>query len=247
MFSFFKKTKNEHKNAFAFLVADIHNHILPGIDDGSPDVETSLMLMEGLLELGFKKIVSTPHILADVHPNTRETIEHAYNQLISNQDLSILPPNFTFAAEYMVDYQFEENIKTKSFLSFRKEKYVLIEMSYLVESPNIRQVIFSLLTNGYQPILAHPERYGFYHHNISMYEGLFDAGCELQLNLLSLAGNYGRKVQSVSEKLIEKGFYNWVGTDLHHSGHLTMLQNMATNVKIRRKIEKIKELKNTLL
>lgn len=244
MFSFFRKKQKINPDAFAYIGTDMHNHILPGIDDGSPDTETSLILIQGLLDLGISKIISTPHILSDLHPNSLETIEDAYNELTALPELPIQKNSFGFAAEYMVDYDFETKIQTEDLLSFGKEKYILIEMSYLVESPNIKQVIFNLLTKGYQPILAHPERYSYYHHRLSTYEEYVDAGAQLQLNLLSLSGHYGGSVQSTAEKLINMGQYNWVGTDMHHIAHLQMLQLMSANNKVLRKLEKIQQLKN---
>jgi protein-tyrosine phosphatase len=247
MFSLFKKKQYSPNNALNFIGADMHNHILPGIDDGSPDVETSLELINGLIELGISKIISTPHILADLYPNTPETIQNAYHELIKQPGFPLQKDKFGFAAEYMVDYDFEEKKLNNELLCFGEEKYILIEMSYLVESPNIREVIFKLLTKGYQPILAHPERYSFYHHRLTTYEELVDAGVQLQLNLLSLSGHYGGQIKSVGEKLIDMGLYQWVGTDMHHTTHLGMLRQLASNKKILARLEKIKDLKNAKL
>jgi protein-tyrosine phosphatase len=247
MFSFFRKKQIINSDAFAFIGTDMHNHILPGIDDGSPDEETSKILIQGLLDLGFSKIISTPHILADLHPNTPETIEEAYNRILQLPDLPLKSNHFGYAAEYMIDYDFEEIIQKENLLFFGNERNILIEMSYLVESPNIRQVIFNLLTKGYQPILAHPERYSYYHHRLSTYEELVDAGAQLQMNLLSLTGHYGGKVQSTAERLIHMGLYGWVGTDMHHIAHLSMLQQMAANKKVLKTLEKIRNLKNPTL
>jgi protein-tyrosine phosphatase len=244
MFSIFSKKRQFYKDRFSFISIDIHNHILPGIDDGSEDEATSLLLLNGLLELGIKKVVSTPHIISALYPNNFETISLSYKKIMDLPDFPLEKSDFKFAAEYMVDYEFEDKIQHEPILSFGADKYVLLEMSYLVESPNFRNVLFFLLTKGFQPILAHPERYGFYHHKIDYYEQLVDAGCQLQLNLLSLAGHYGKQVQTISEKLLKANLYTWVGTDMHHTTHLSMLQQMASNDKLIRKLELIKDLKN---
>lgn len=221
----------------------MHNHILPGIDDGSPDCTVSKQLLEGLLELGYNRFVFTPHIIPDVHPNTPQTIAAAYNTLLDAlRFLQDMPT--TFAAEYMVEYSFGQMMKAQKPLCFGKDKYVLIEMSYLVESMNIKEAIFELITSGYQPILAHPERYSYYHHSFSTYEELVDAGCMLQVNLLSLTGAYGPRVQAAGEKLIKKNLVNWLGTDMHHIGHLEMLKQMAENKKVLKMLEAIPHLKN---
>lgn len=220
----------------------MHNHLLPGIDDGSPDTATSLRLIEGLLNLGYEKFYSTPHVLGEVHPNTPATIAAAASQLQAALNAEGVPLA-GFAAEYMIDYEAEERMLQGEVLTL-PGGYVLIEMSYAVESPNIREMIFQLQTKGYKPILAHPERYPYYYGRADQYELLFDAGADLQINLLSLGGYYGKAAQNVAEKLIEQGLISWLGTDLHHDRHLAALQQLAGNKKALRLIEKIKRLKN---
>lgn len=247
MFSFFQRKKIDYINALSFLKADMHNHLLPGIDDGSPNVDSSLVLAEGMHELGFTNLTFTPHILSDVHPNNQHTIQHAFERLKPEISQQFPASSVHFAAEYMLDFLFEDILAKGEILSFGKEKYVLIEMSYLVESPNLRQMIFSLLTSGYQPILAHPERYNYLHQRFSFYETLVDAGCELQLNLLSLGGFYGPNVVKTAEKLIKNGLISWVGTDMHHTGHLDALRHLVTKKKFRQQLDLIKNIKNPSL
>lgn len=244
MFSIFTRKNPTFKDALGFIGSDMHNHILPGIDDGSPDTETSMILTDGLFDLGYKNIICTPHILSDLHPNTPATISESFENLLPIYAEKYKPESIGYAAEYMVDYDFEVIVQNGNLLTFGKEKYILIEMSYLVESPNLKNMIFNLLTTGYQPILAHPERYSFFHHKISIYEDLLDAGCDLQVNLLSLSGHYGGKVKSIAEKLIENGWINWLGTDMHHVNHLESLRQLARNKSILKKLSKIKGLKN---
>jgi tyrosine-protein phosphatase YwqE len=147
----------------------------------------------------------------------------------------------------MVDFDFEELVSSGKILAFGIQKNILIEMSYLVESPNLKSIIFTLLTKGYQPILAHPERYNFLHHKFSFYEELVDAGCALQINLLSLMGNYGPGVKKTAEKLIQKNLVGWVGTDTHHIGHIDSLKKLAKNKSIIKTLCKIKDLQNAEL
>lgn len=225
----------------------MHNHILPGLDDGSPDVETSLQLTEGLLELGYQKIISTPHILSDLYPNNPVTIAAAHKILIPEVRKLHEGYESKFAAEYMIDFEFEDLLRKREILSFGNDKYVLIEMSYLMESPNLRNVIFGLLTTGYLPVLAHPERYGYLHYKFSDYELIRDAGCDLQVNILSLIGYYGGDSQKIAEKLIDQGLISWVGTDMHHHNHLNALRKLATNKRALKYLAKIKNLKNPVL
>ena len=245
MFSFFKRSPRVSKN-LSFIGADMHNHLLPGIDDGSPDVETSLFLMERMMELGYKKFISTPHVILEVHPNNKETISNAWQQLKTGIAEKGLDVTVEYAAEYMLNFDFDNLLKEGKVLSFGN-KNVLIEMSYAVESPNLKEAIFILQTRGYRPILAHPERYPYMFHNLNLYEHLQDSGCELQVNLLSLIGYYGKPIKTVAEKLIDRGLISWVGTDLHHDRHLAALTDLASNTRALKYIDKIVNLRNPSL
>ena len=184
MFSFFRKKQVTTNASLAFIGTDMHNHLLPGIDDGSPNLETSLRLMEGLMEVGYDRFFCTPHVLGEVHPNTPETIGTAFQKLQTAAIEKKLPVTLGFSAEYMTDYDVEDIINSGNLVAL-PDNYILIEMSYAVESPNIKDVIFQLQTKGYKPILAHPERYPYYFSRFSSYESFLDAGADLQINILS--------------------------------------------------------------
>jgi protein-tyrosine phosphatase len=245
MFSFFKRSP-KIQSSFSSVGADMHNHLLPGIDDGSPDVETSLLLVEKMMELGFRKFICTPHIILEVHPNNKETISNAWQQFSDGLQKQGLDVPVEYAAEYMLNFDFDNLLKDGNILPFGK-KQVLIEMSYAVESPNLKEAIFNLQTKGFRPILAHPERYPYFFHKVNYYEELMDCGCDLQINLLSLTGYYGKPIKSMAEKLIDKGWISWVGTDLHHERHLGALMQLSTDTKALRYIDKIKNLRNPSL
>ena len=245
MFSFFRR-KRQPARSLEFIGYDMHNHLLPGIDDGSPDVETSLQLIEGMMEVGYSKFISTPHVILEVHPNDKESISAAHSKFTSALQEKGLNVPVQYAAEYMLNFDFDNLLAENQVLPFGN-KQVLIEMSYAVESPNIKEAIFELQTKGYKPILAHPERYPFYFHRVQYYEELVDAGCDLQVNMLSLTGYYGKPIKNMAEKLIDKGWISWVGTDVHHFRHLGALMQLATDSKVLKYIDKIKNLKNPSL
>lgn len=246
MFSFFRKKQEVVNASLAFIGTDMHNHLLPGIDDGSPNVETSLRLMQGLIDVGYDRFFCTPHVLGEVHPNTPVSIENAFQQLQSAVTEENFPVTLGYSAEYMTDYEVEDIINSGKLVSL-PDNYVLIEMSYAVESPNIKEVIFLLQTKGYKPILAHPERYPYYFSRFDSYESFLDAGADLQINILSLSGYYGKDTKKIAEKLLQADFINWVGTDLHHDRHLAAIKQLASSSKIVKQLEKIKHLKNRQL
>ncbi len=216
----------------AFLEVDMHNHILPGIDDGSQSVEQSIGLLKGLGRMGFEKFICTPHIMEGVHPNTIHTIETAKDKLITS--IKNLPntPGIYHAAEHMIDDGLAKLIDTNE-LCVMPGDYVLIEMSYLQESKALFQTILDIQNLGYQPILAHPERYNYYHYNFNMYKQIKDAGCLLQLNLLSISRYYGVEAKSAALTMIKSGMYDFVGTDVHHERHLAALEDVVAKYPVR--------------
>jgi protein-tyrosine phosphatase len=224
MFSIFKKKKAVVTDV-SWLGVDIHSHLLPGIDDGSKNLDESLAYITRLHDLGFSKLICTPHIFTELYPNTPETISPALKLVQDSLEAAQIDIEVSAAAEYMVD----ENFKISDNLMCLPEKHILIEMSYLNESPNIEQVIFDLQIKGYVVILAHPERYNFYHQAPGAYKRFKDMGCLFQLNLLSVVGYYGKGVKHASEYLIQKDLYDLAGTDLHHEKHLSVLDSAVKN------------------
>jgi protein-tyrosine phosphatase len=209
---------------FAFLQADMHSHLLFGIDDGSRNIEETIFFIEALKKLGYSTFIMTPHILSDLYPNSKGTIQPVFNQVKSN----FPETNLQYAAEYMIDSDFDMAVETADLLTFHNN-YVLVEMSYLGESKNFRDIIFKLRVKGFQPVLAHPERYGYWHRNYKKYEEAKDLGCMLQLNILSVIGYYGPAVRDTAFKLLSDHFYDFAGTDLHHEKHLNAMKDMCTS------------------
>lgn len=193
---------------------DIHSHLLPGIDDGSKNIEQTVALMAELSELGMTKFVTTPHILHQVYENTPESIlaklEETKQQLPLNYHLRA-------AAEYMMDSNFLTLLKSP--LLTLKDNVVLVEMSYLNPPMQLYDFIFDIQIAGYIPLLAHPERYSFYHGKFSEFQKLKNSGCKFQLNLLSCTGYYGKSVLECAKKLLAAGMIDFTGSDVHHRQH----------------------------
>lgn len=199
---------------------DIHSHFLPGIDDGSPDVETSINLLSQAQNMGFKKFYCTPHVIHGVWDNDYQTISNATELLKKS-----LPKEFplSFAAEYMIEHDFMKIIQTEKILNL-KDEYILVEFSYRDYTQIAEQVIFNLQIKGYKPILAHPERYMYFYDDYSILENFKNLGCLFQMNLLSLTDYYGEGITKHLEKLIDKGLYDFVGSDIHAQRHIDSFQ-----------------------
>jgi tyrosine-protein phosphatase YwqE len=224
---FFSKKKSSSVD-LSWLQADMHSHLLPGIDDGSPDMSTSLQLIRGLKELGYKKIITTPHVLWEIYPNTRETIVNKQQEVQKEIEAAGIDIEFKAAAEYFIDDHFAGQLKNKVPLLTISANLVLVEFSMVNMPMDLQEVLFEMQLQNYQPILAHPERYSFLLRKKEVFDELKNAGCLFQLNLLSLSGHYGEGIQQIAESLLKKGYYDYAGTDLHHHRHLSLLQNLPS-------------------
>ncbi|WP_435354455.1 tyrosine-protein phosphatase [Emticicia sp. SJ17W-69] len=244
MLSFLKKAPKE---TFADLLkVDIHSHLIPGIDDGSPDMETSLHFLGKLSELGYKKVITTPHIMTDFHPNDSKTILSGLTALKSELKAKGINIEVEAAAEYFLDTTFEKLLAEGDILSFGAKKYVLVEMSFIQSTPNFEEIIFNLLTKGYTPILAHPERYTYWQENSRVFRHIQDLGCLMQVNIPSLLGYYGKPVKNLAIQMIKSGYIDFLGTDLHHIRHLDLFIEGKHNSEINALVKKY-DFKNHLL
>ena len=230
MFSLFKKQISD-KPIGHQLKTDMHSHLLPGIDDGAPDIETSLKLVKGLAGLGYKRLITTPHIMNEMYPNTPDNILSLRNELQYAVEAEGLDVEIKAAAEYYVDEFFEELLTSESLLTIHDQQ-VLVEQSMMQEYPRFKEVIYELRLKGYTPVIAHPERYVYYNERLHEYEWFRDAGCLLQVNLLSLQGYYGKMEKRLAEYLYNANMIDLYGTDCHHERHLARLSSFNTEAVV---------------
>lgn len=242
MFDFLFKKKAPEKLCFH---TDVHAHFLPGIDDGSKNPETSVKLLEGLMNIGIENFVATPHITHEVFPNNRETISAAYNVLQEELRKNGLNPNIHFSAEYRIDETFDTHRERGELIPFPKN-YLLIENSFIQPYMGIKELVFDLQLKGFKPILAHPERYSYYHKDRYQYESIHAQGCLYQVNLLSFSGCYGKEIKEASLWLLEKGLVDFIGTDTHHLTHLELMNKFMQTKDYRKLASKAKLLNDTL-
>lgn len=198
---------------------DMHSHLLPGIDDGARNFADTLRLTQALQGFGISECITTPHIIQHVWDNTHDQIlEKAATTIQQLHDSQCNIP-FRAAAEYLMDDAFVKLFQSGNLLTL-KDNYVLVEMSYINAPIQLYTILFDLQVAGYIPVLAHPERYLFYHNNFNEYLKLKRAGCLFQLNLLSVVGYYGNEIAKIAEQLLQKGMYTYAGSDVHHDNHI---------------------------
>ncbi len=245
MFNFFSKPKAS-KADFSQLGVDMHSHLLPGIDDGSPDMDTTLQLIKGMMDLGYRKFITTPHIMWDMYRNSRDIILEKLDQVREAAAKEGLQAEINAAAEYFLDDHVAELLRNNEPLLTVSGNLVLTEFSMAYPSHSLKDILFEMQMQGYQPIIAHPERYLYLDKNKDFYEELKDIGCLFQLNILSCGGYYGKSAQELAGYLLKKGYYDLVGTDLHSFRHLDGLQNPALAAPLQKLLDGGK-LKNTEL
>jgi tyrosine-protein phosphatase YwqE len=241
----FKKQPKLEPIDYSILKTDLHSHLIPGIDDGSKSVDDSIEMLNRFSQLGFKKVITTPHVMSDFYKNTPEIILDGLEIVREAIKENNIPIEIEAAAEYYLDFHLDELTEKKNILTFG-DNHVLFELSFTAEPTRIKETIFNFITEGYKPILAHVERYPFYFNEWKTIEDLVDRGTLLQLNLNSLSGQYGPQVKKMGEQLIDKDMINVVGSDCHHIGHLNLLESLRTNPHVHKIVNKPNLLNKTL-
>ena len=218
MLSWFSKKKEEELALldFSVLKTDIHSHLIPGIDDGSPDMDTTINLIQEMQKLGFSKVITSPHVMSDFYKNSSETILKGLAAVRAELKMQNIKMEVDAVAEYYLDYDFEQKIGQQKLLTFGAN-YLLVELSFVEAPKTLLDIIFKLQLEGYKVVLAHPERY----HYLEMkdYKDLVSRGVFLQINWLSLIDYYSPKIKNKTEDLISANMVSFVGTDCHNKHH----------------------------
>jgi protein-tyrosine phosphatase len=238
-------TKKEKTTSVYPIEIDIHSHLLPGLDDGVDTLSHSLNIISRFISLGYKKIITTPHIMAGIYNNTPAIILSKLDELKEAVKQNNLNIEIEASAEYFLDDNFLRLLdENKNLLPFG-ENYLLIETGFLSEPIFLKEAIFQICSLGYKPVIAHPERYLYIQNNFKVAEDLYERGVYFQLNLNSLCGHYSKAAKTVAKKLIEQKMITFAGTDCHHINHVEVLHN-SINDKLFKKLLDL-DLKNNSL
>jgi len=225
------------------LIVDIHSHLIPTIDDGSKSMYNSIELILALKELGYKKIITTPHT-SDMFPNTTNIILNGYKALIKELNKRDIDIDIDVASEYYADEYFEKLLESRDILSFGDKNYLLFELSYFTPPHDLGDLVYEIKRKGYTPVLAHPERY-FYLYD--RYRDIKDMGVLFQLNISSTSEFYNKEIQKVSEELINNSMVDFLGSDTHNMAHIKNLKKSFKQNLYKKIFKNNKILNNTLL
>ena len=224
------------------LSRDVHNHLLPGVDDGFRKEEDSLKAIGKMAAAGCRDLIFTPHMNPDVYPEESEThFREVYDSFIRK-----IPAEWGvtthLAAEYMVVNDFERRAaeETDSLLTW-PDGSILVEMSYFFRSKNFEQALFELGLAGLKPVVAHPERYLYMVDSMKDFEKWYDMGCRFQFNFLSLTGKYGKESIKIMEHLFDEKMYDFVSSDLHTISQLDSILEGDVVRKLRKPFAKFLE------
>ncbi len=202
---------------FSPLICDLHSHLIPGIDDGAPDLETSLVMIQALSAAGFRKAVTTPHIMADAYRNTPEIIRAGCEILSEAIRSAGMDFRIEAAAEYYLDENFESLSRGSDLLSFGGEsKYILFETSYISKPLSFDKVVFDLQSAGYKPVFAHPERYSWlWESTMDQFLEMKERGLLFQVNIGSFSGAFDIRARKIARQLARAELVDFLGSDIH--------------------------------
>ena len=222
---FSKKEAKRDSFDLSVLKVDMHSHLIPGIDDGSKSMDETIGMLTKFENLGFKKVITTPHIMSDYFRNTPEIILGGMEKVQAELKRINLNIEFEAAAEYYYDETLMEKLKNKEKLLTFGDNYLLFEFSFHSEPSQIDNLIFEMITQNYKSVLAHFERYVFLHGSIDKATEWREKGVNIQLNYNSLTGHYGPEVLKQARKLVDSGQIDFVATDCHRIEHLMTLED----------------------
>ncbi|GAB3906784.1 capsular polysaccharide biosynthesis protein [Larkinella knui] len=232
------------------LCVDVHAQLLPGNQDGTDSVEHSISLLRELAALGFRKVITTLHIMDGFYQNTTDSIFAAASLL--KYELQKLKINIEVevAAEYFVDINLLRILYSKSeLLTFGQgttQRYMLFDTSLVKRPYELDKVITALQQRNLVPVMAHPEQYIYLQKNPESLRELHYQGVKFQLNLLSLSGQPSREARSLAEWMIDQRLVSFVGTDIYHETQLPAIKQ-ARKLPYYQKVIESGLLNNTLL
>ncbi|MEM6641863.1 MAG: CpsB/CapC family capsule biosynthesis tyrosine phosphatase [Bacteroidota bacterium] len=213
---FSKKPNNQ-------LLVDMHSHFIPGIDDGARDLENSVSMAKEMVNLGFQKLITTPHIHPK-YPNEERRILASSLDLKDHLESHNVNIEIDVAAEYYVDENFLVKLNDGTELLTFGDNYLLVECSFISKPLYFESVVYQIKEHGYQPVFAHPERYIFLEDDPTWLKELKSTGLLFQVTLGSIGGGYGKTARKLGLDLIKNKMVDFLASDLHNLSQVAPLQ-----------------------
>ena len=222
---------------FSQLGWDVHSHLVPGVDDGAPDVDAALEMVRHMVSLGYRGMVLTPHIMSDLYPNSPSTLRGPYDNLVRAMQEAGIPMELRLAAEYLMDADMLRTLKEGDPMTFscddgqRAHEVMLMEFGFhhAPEEALVKDALFEAQTRGITPLLAHCERYPYLHKDVSLLELWHERGGWMAVNAASLAGAYGPETRNLAKQFMERGWVSFVCSDAHGMRHVRALESLGNS------------------
>lgn len=230
-----KKENTPILSDYSVLGVDLHSHLLPGLDDGARTMEDSLQIIAGLQSLGYRKIITTPHNQADFYVNPPEKILASLKTVRQALKENQIDIEIEAASEYYFDYDFLHKIQKKELLTFGNN-YVLFELSPTLPPVNFESIVFELQVAGYRPVLAHPERYGYF-HGPGKYRELTEKGILLQVNISSLSSHIASNIRNAAIKIVQENLASFAGSDTHNMANISIMKDLLSSPHVYRLLD----------
>ncbi len=244
--SFFSRKKKKDDTIPLFCPKiDLHSHLIPGIDDGSKSMEESLEILRAMRELGYEKMIITPHVMADAYQNSTQTILEGLQGLREAVAAEGIEIKIEAAAEYYLDEEMLARLESGDILTIANE-YLLFETSYFSKPLNFEEVVFEMQTKGYKAMLAHPERYRYISDPRAEFGRMKELGIYFQLDINSLGGYYGKQAKENARLLSEWGMIEFLGSDVHHKKQVSFLKKVFADQRYDRLLRNNRILNETL-
>lgn len=221
---------------FSILHADMHSHLIPGIDDGVKTIEESVELIQAFYTLGYRKLITTPHVMSDYYQNSPEIILSGLEEVKNAVAKANIDMELEAAGEYYLDEGLLKKIEEGNVLTFG-DNYLLFEVSFINPPDSLKDLVFKMQVQGYKPVMAHPERYPFWSQSLDEYQKLIELGVLMQLNLNSLSGYYGKGAKKISEKMIDNNMVHFLGSDMHNSRHMHAVHKTSTEKYLKKALQ----------
>ena len=194
---------------------DIHTHVIPCVDDGSPNLETSIDMIKQEISIGVTSIICTPHHIYKRYEKSVEEIKSQFNLLKAKVEELNLPVKLYLGQE--ICYTHRENIiamlKEGKLLTLNNTNRILLEFSFTREPEDVLDVIYNFSINGYEVIIAHVERYEWM--TLEKVKDLKKEGALIQINSNSYLGLTTWKEKRFTKKLLKLGLVDYVASDTH--------------------------------
>ena len=213
---------------------DLHCHMLPGIDDGAPDLAVALAMARCAAADGITHVACTPHIYPGLYENTRDGILAAiaaFREVLTEEgiDLTLVEGADTHLTPDLI-----HGIRSGRIPTLNGTRYLLFEPPHHVAPPRLEEMVFNLLVAGIVPVLTHPERLSWIDTHYSIFERLVDGGALMQVTAGSLTGRFGPRCKYWAERMLDEGLVHILATDAHHIDKRPPLLGEARDAAARR-------------